>query len=105
MPNNSTIRLEFALPIEDYISRNKWLEHWGNNSLRLFVKLQKNTVLADANAKIKNIIREHHESANTDIFLQPYLDIHLYSDFKEGKLVGGESNMSRFSPLLPSLSC
>ena len=47
----------------------------------------------------------NYKSANTDIFLQPYLDIHLYSDFKEGKLVGGESNMSRFSPLLPSLSC
>ena len=89
VPNNSTIRFEFALPIEDYISRNKWLEHWGNNSLRLFVKLQKSAVSVDVNAKIKNIIRDHHESSNADVFLQPYLDIHLYSDFKEGKLVGG----------------
>ena len=39
MPENSTMKFSFGLPIGHFIKRNTWLEHWGNSSLRMYVRL------------------------------------------------------------------
>ena len=89
IPPHSSIRFDFIIPVEEYIRRNDWVENWGNNGLRMFVLLDKNASYSDFNAKIKDIIREHSEDSDAEPFLQPYEDMYLYSDFEEGKLVGG----------------
>jgi predicted permease len=89
VPAASSIRFDFIIPVEEYIRRNDWVEDWGNNGLRMFVLLDENTSYQAFNTKIKDIIREHSEDSNADVFLQPYEDMYLYSDFEEGKLVGG----------------
>jgi len=89
VPAHSSLRFDFIIPIEEFIQRNPWVEHWGNNGLRLYVRLQEDADAALISAKIKNVIRDHHESANADLFLQPFTDMYLYSNFEEGQLVGG----------------
>lgn len=89
VPSNSSLGFKFVLPMADYLADKKWLEHWGNNSLRMYVKLQEGVVLADFNAKVEKVILKYHKSARATVFLQPFLDMHLYSEFKNGKLVGG----------------
>ncbi len=89
VPSNSSFQFDYVLPMEDFIERNDWVEHWGNSGLQLFVKLHAGSDFELVNEKIKDLIRSHQESANADVFLQPYEDIRLYSDYKDGKLVGG----------------
>ena len=49
----------------------------------------KNADLDEVNDKIANIINENNEGANAQVFLHPYKDLYLRSDFKDGKLIGG----------------
>ncbi|MFB3131283.1 MAG: ABC transporter permease, partial [Rhodothermales bacterium] len=89
LPQTSTPQFDFVIPMEEYIQRNDWVEHWGNNGLRMFVRLEDGADPARVTAKIENVIKDHHESSDALLFLQPYTDIHLYSDFQDGQLVGG----------------
>lgn len=89
IPQNSSLRFDYILPIEEYISRNDWVEHWGNSGLQMYAKLNKGSDLEAVNTKIKDLIRENHEPANADVFLQPFEDMRLYSEYKDGQLVGG----------------
>ena len=89
VPEQSSIRFDFILPVEEYIRRNDWVEDWGNNGLRMFVLLDEQASYRDFNVKIKDVIREHKEDTDTEPFLQPYKDMYLYADFQDGKLVGG----------------
>jgi hypothetical protein len=88
VPQQSSLQFDFIIPVEEYISRNDWVEDWGNNGLRLFVLLDQNASYQALNEKIKDIIRQHNESSDADVFLQPYEDMYLYGDFQEGKLAG-----------------
>ena len=88
--SNSSLHFEFVLPMEVYIAENKWLEHWGNSSLQLYVKLREDAVLEDVNTKIEQVLLGHYKWANATVFLQPLFDMHLYSKFKNGKLIGGD---------------
>ncbi len=35
----ASFQFDFVLPIEEYISRNDWVDDWGNNGLRLYARL------------------------------------------------------------------
>ena len=90
LPSNSTLQFDFLLNVEEFIQRNDWLDHWGNNSLRMFVKLQEGTDLMAFNEKLINVIRDNRDNnPNVDVFLQPYEDIHLHNEYQQGQLVGG----------------
>ena len=90
MPANSTLKYAFVLPMASYIRNNPtMLERWESNHLRLYVQLQKDADIERFNAKIKNIIKENDDTVTSDAFLQPYQDVHLYSEFRNGKMVGG----------------
>ena len=89
VPSASSISFDFILPVEEFIRHNEWVEDWGNNGLRMHVLLDENASYQEFNRKIKDIIREHSEDSNADVFLAPYEDQYLRSDYEEGKLVGG----------------
>jgi putative ABC transport system permease protein len=94
-PNNSSFEFDFILPMEDFIERNDWVEHWGNSGLEIYVKLKSGADAAALNEKIAGVIDENNEGANATVFLKSFEDIHLYSDYKEGKLQGGRIEIIR----------
>ena len=65
------------------------MEHWGNSSLRMYVRLNEGANLDEVNDKIADLIDKNQEGANAKVFLHPYKDLYLRSDFKDGKLIGG----------------
>lgn len=95
IPEKSTYQFDFVRPIDEFVEQNQWLLHWGNNSLRMFVKLQPGADLAAVNQKIENLIVENNQGATAYLFLQGYEDMHLYSNFREGNLVGGRIDYVR----------
>ena len=89
LPPNSSLQFDVLLPIQDFIARNTWVEHWGNNSFPLYVKLQEDAQRADVNAKVADVIMKHHGAAGVEVVLQPYEDQYLYAGYRDGKEVGG----------------
>lgn len=69
---------------------------WSNISIPTFVLLKPNSSLELANSKIKNIIPQHtNGNQQTEEFLYPVSKLWLYSQFENGKAVGGRITMVR----------
>jgi len=89
IPPNSSIQFDFIIPVQEFIRRNDWVERWDNNGLGVFARLDKGADPEAVNAKIKDLIDQHVDAWETDVFLQPYRDMYLWSSYENGKLVGG----------------
>jgi putative ABC transport system permease protein len=85
----TAFQFDFVLPIEDFLARNDWTEHWGNSGLEIYAELAEGASAAALDAKIAGVINEHHEMARATPFLQPVADMRLWGQYEEGELVGG----------------
>lgn len=89
VPTHSSLQFEFVIPVEEFIRNNGWVEAWDNNGLRMFARLKKDADAEEVSAKIKDLIDQHVDAWESDIFLHPVSDMYLWSDFENGVLVGG----------------
>ncbi len=89
IPDHSSLKFDFVMPIEHFVRDNEWVEDWENNGIRLFVTLAPQANIQQVNGKIKNIIRANTEGEDVDLFLQPYADMHLYGKYEDGQQAGG----------------
>ena len=91
LPTNTAFDFEYILPWSYLAKLNGGDEpRWGDNSYYTFVQLQPTANLAAVNAKIANISRKHtNGEIKEEIFLHPISKWHLYSNFENGKVVGG----------------
>jgi len=90
VPENSSMKFDYVLPEEYYEKDNKWLKEWGSNGIQTFALLRQNTSAERVNAKIKRMVHQHDSTtANIDLFLHPYRDRYLYSNFENGQPDGG----------------
>jgi len=99
-PKNSSIQYDYLVPFQVQESIYDWIKlyhktNWGNNSWQTFVQLQPNASEKAVNAKIKDVVISHFTDENTLKSVKPENIIHpmskwrLYSDFENGKNVGG----------------
>ena len=90
VPENSSMKFDYVLPEKHYEKDNQWLKEWGNNGIQTFALLRKNASADKVNAKIKRMVHRHDSTtANIDLFLHPYTDRYLYSNFENGVRDGG----------------
>ncbi|MEM8964887.1 MAG: ABC transporter permease [Bacteroidota bacterium] len=89
MSEQSSINLDFVRPMKRFIRDNSWVEDWGSNGLRLFVLVAPNADVIQLNSKVRDIIDQHQEYDDADVFLKPYADRHLYGKYEDGQLIGG----------------
>jgi putative ABC transport system permease protein len=98
LPYNSTFRnMYFIMPWELYLIENDWIkkndEPWGSNFTQTWAQLADNADLEKVSAKIINVkynkVSEDDKRYKPEVFLHPMSKWHLYSDFREGKNVGG----------------
>ncbi len=95
IPPNSSISFDFLLPFGNFLRENEWLNHWGNNGLQTFIKLRPGASGEAVNRKIANYIKKNNNDSNAELVLQPLTDIRLYSEYKDGKNVGGRISYVR----------
>ena len=90
LPNNTRFTFEFIMPWA-YMTKLGWDDtYWGNNSVNTFVQLKPNTTIALVDNKIKNITKIHSKGEEQqEVFLHPISKWRLYSNFENGKVVGG----------------
>lgn len=89
VPYYSSLELDFAINAEAYFQENNWVNSWGNNGFRGLVKLKEGASHLALNDKIKEIVNENVPGQDVTIFLHPYKDYYLNSEYKNGELVGG----------------
>ncbi|HET6255912.1 MAG TPA: ABC transporter permease [Puia sp.] len=96
LPANSSLRFSFLLPFAFKEQTQDWIKdgrtHWTYNSFQIFVQLDSGAGYAQIAPKIRDLdYRKSPEMrpAKPEIWLQPYKDWHLYTNFKNGKVAGG----------------
>ena len=90
LPNNTQFEFEYILPWDYIRMTGQGDSSWDKNSTHTYVLLKPHTDLAAFNEKTKDIYKRH---ANLpyfkESFLYPVNRLRLYSDFENGKPVGG----------------
>lgn len=94
LPSNSSFfETKFFLPWAPYSVSENWIKdaktQWGNHSWQLFVEMQDKADMAATTRKIRYIPRKHVQEGKEEVLLHPMDKWHLFSEFKEGKVVGG----------------
>jgi ABC-type antimicrobial peptide transport system permease subunit len=99
LPYNSTFcDLSYIMPWELYLITNEWIRKmenpWGSNFTQTFVQLAENADMEKVSAKIINVKLnklkdEGDRKYKPEVFLHPMSKWHLYSEFKNGKNIGG----------------
>ncbi|HVY74393.1 MAG TPA: ABC transporter permease [Puia sp.] len=99
-PKNSSLTFDYLIPFRLQETIYPWIKqyhktNWGNNSWQTFVQLNDNAGEKAVDAKIKNTVIAHFTDENTlkhiipEVFIHPMSKWRLYSDFENGKNVGG----------------
>ena len=96
LPSNSSLQFSFLLPFAFEEQTQNWIKdgrtHWTHNSFQIFVQLDSGASYANIAPKIRNLVYDRSpemRAGKPAIWLQPYKDLHLHSDFKNGKEAGG----------------
>ncbi len=91
IPMNSSIRFDFATPVEAYIKEHNMRLTWGNYSFYTYVKLFNAQSFKAADLKFRNLMKNNDpdDDGASWLFLHPLRDVHLYTRFVNGKADGG----------------
>lgn len=88
--SNSSLQFDLLLPMQKFIDESPWVEHWGNNGLRLFVLLREGEIdRANLDDRLIKEINSHDIGYDSRAFLQKFSERYLYSHYDDGVLSGG----------------
>jgi putative ABC transport system permease protein len=93
-PSNSSLQFAYVIPFSYYEIADPSVKAgrsigFNQNSFQIFVKLRPGIAYVQVEPKIRGLEKKYLTGANTDIAMQPLKDWHLYTDYKNGKAVGG----------------
>jgi putative ABC transport system permease protein len=101
LPNNTQFGFEYLVPWSYMKTTKQAGSNWGETETANYVLLKPYTDLASVNLKIENIVSEHRQNDwTTKIFLYPVSRLHLYSNFVNGKPVGGKIELVKIFSLI-----
>ncbi len=92
--NSEFYEVKLYMPWSAYLADQPWVkesqQQWGNHSFQAFAQLADQADIDKVSASIQHVEKPHSSPGeNPAYFLHPMAKWHLYSDFKEGKNVGG----------------
>jgi putative ABC transport system permease protein len=88
-PANSSIQFNVLLPTRDFTDRYGIADNWYYMCFEVHAKLYEGASMDNFNIKVKDHFLAHDEGKGTELFLQPFEDVHLNSNYRDGQLVGG----------------
>lgn len=96
LPNNTQFNsLEYLVPWS-YMKEIGWgTPGWGSNSVRTYVLLKPGISEKAANDAFRKIIQVHSDGLKNEVFVHPMRKWWLYSEFRDGKIVGGQIDIVR----------
>ncbi|MGA0559795.1 ABC transporter permease [Larkinella sp. VNQ87] len=95
LPFNSDFReVTYFLTWNDYLAAQSWVkesqQQWSNHSFQCYAQVTEQADMDKVSRQIRDVEKKHTSAQeNPEYFLHPMSHWHLYSDFKDGKNVGG----------------
>ncbi len=88
LPTHSTLQFDWLANYKNI--EQPYMSEWGWNSVMLYARLVPTATADHAAASMKDIFRRYAKFNNGEVpILHPMKDMHLYSDYKDGKIAGG----------------
>jgi putative ABC transport system permease protein len=78
LPKNSIIQFDILVPFDFLKETGQYNDHWGNNSIRTYIKLYENAVIDSVDSKLTAVVKKYNEDTTTDFMAAPFTRIHLY---------------------------
>jgi putative ABC transport system permease protein len=105
VPANSAEKFDYVINWQYLLESVGWLTNWINRSPATFIQLQPNTDPATVQAQIKDFIQPYLGTGygagfRTELGLQRFDQIYLYSTFKDGVPDGGRIEYVRLFSLI-----
>jgi ABC-type antimicrobial peptide transport system permease subunit len=91
LPPNESFQFDYVLPFQIFEAEVPWTKTagWGSNFCQTVVQLKNPAAFKGADAVIRKMIDSHQNNYKAEAMLFPYAKMHLYSNFENGKSVGG----------------
>ncbi|MFY0592130.1 ABC transporter permease [Roseivirga sp.] len=99
-PKNSRFEFSFAISMEHWIKENDWIMKWGNSGIATYVKLAPNADNELVTDKISDLLKKNNEGDTRELFLKPFDDIYLKSNYENGVQSGGRIEYVRLLSLI-----
>ena len=87
-PDNSTFKFDFVT-LFDYSQMQRQMAEWRNSSWNVFVQVTPGSSPALLEKEANDVMFSHNQDKISKYFAWPMKKWRLYSDFKDGKSVGG----------------
>ncbi|TCC92011.1 FtsX-like permease family protein [Pedobacter frigiditerrae] len=102
VPANNSIVFECLMPWALFEKRETWAKelNWGNNMCLTVVQLKDNAFFSKANAEMFGVYKRNQKGNTAEALLHPLTKWHLYSDFENGKSIGGKIDQIKIFLLL-----
>jgi putative ABC transport system permease protein len=93
VPRTSSYKFDYLINWEGFLDENSWAKEWGNNGPRTHIMLRQDARPDQVRSKIKRLLdkynKEQSASFRIELGMQPFGDMYLYSNFKNGEPDGG----------------
>jgi hypothetical protein len=89
VPEHSSLKFDYVLPWSYFIELNPWLKDWKNTEPHTYLCLRPESTITIVDAKLKHFLDSYELPLKNELFLQPFSQAYLYSNFSEGKQDGG----------------
>jgi len=101
MPGNSTRQFDCitAINFSDSLSQSS-MKEWRNSSWMVYIQTVPNPNIPKIEKAITNVMFQHNQDKISTYFTFPMNKWHLYSDFKDGKNVGGQIEYVRLFTII-----
>lgn len=104
LPENSDFDFEFLIPWKYLVQKGSDDKNWGNNSVATYVMLKEGKDYEAFSGKIETL-RKRYDKLSPDMvtYLYPWSRTWLYSEFENGKEVGGRIDLIRMFGIIAGI--
>jgi putative ABC transport system permease protein len=102
VPNASSVKFDFILSSKDY-QRFPWANDWSAIGTKTFIMLHPGARPEMINEKIKNFLKGRQAGNKDQLSIQPYEEMYLYANFKNGVQDGGRIEYVQLFGLVAAL--
>ena len=104
MQANSSLQFEFLINWQAYYEEHPWMQRWDNSGPMTVVLLQPNADPARVAAKLRHFLDKYDAKPipgyHAELMLQPFDEMYLQGNFKNGYLSGGRIEYVRLFTLV-----
>jgi putative ABC transport system permease protein len=104
MPSNSSLHFEFLINWQAFYEEHFWMKRWDNSGPMTVVLLQPNADPARVAAKLEHFLDKYDSKPipgyHVELEMQPFDEMYLHGNFKNGYLSGGRIEYVRLFTLV-----